>query len=641
MVSNGKLMGMVRDITERKKLEEKQAMFGAIVNSSDDAILSKSIEGIITSWNKGAEKIFGYSSEEVIGSHISILIPPHLLGEEKEILGKIRKGESVEHYETERQRKDGKIISASLSLSPIKDSAGNIIGASKILRDISEKKKGEELLKAREKQFRETLDNMLEGIQIHDFDWRYTYVNEALVKYSTYTREELMGYTLMEKYPGIEQTDLFKVMERCMIERETKHLETEFDFPNGTKAFFELSIQPVPQGIFILSIDITDRKKAEENLQKLNEELEQKVKERTAQLEHNNQQLKESEEKFQKAFQTSAAGIALTNLSTGTYLEVNDAFIQLTGYSREELINHSSTELGIVRTLKRRELILQQVQEQGSAKNFEITIYQKSGKILEVLSSVETIVLNGEKYAINIIFDITERKRAEEQLDQVNKELEAFTYSVSHDLRAPLRAVDGYAKMLEEDYHKLFDDEGKRLLAVIQHNATKMGNLIDDLLTFSKLGKKALQKTSLNTKELVKKIVMDFGNTTKHNAEIKIADLHPIEGDYVLLHQVFVNLISNAIKYSSKKENPVVEIMSEEKNGEVICVVKDNGVGFDMTYADKLFGVFQRLHKEEEFEGTGVGLAIVQKIINKHDGRIWADATPGKGAVFSFTLPSK
>jgi PAS domain S-box-containing protein len=488
--------------------------------------------------------------------------------------------------------------------------------------------------------YRHTLDNMLEGIQIHDSEWRYTYVNDALVKYSTYTRDELLGKTLMEKYPGIEQSPLFAVLQRCMKEKVTEHLETEFVFPNGSMAFFELSIQPIDNGIFILSIDITERKKAEEKNQKLNAELEQKVAERTAELEQNIQQLKESEEKFQKAFQASAAAISITRFSNATYMEVNDTFVRMTGYSREELIGHTSVELGFIVNIDKREKVLQQVREQGFAKDFEMTIRNKSGTLVEILSSVETILLNGEKVIINIIYDITERKRAEEQLEAVNKELEAFTYSVSHDLRAPLRAVNGYARMLEEDYNSLFDEQGKKFLNSIQYNAIKMGTLIDDLLAFSRLGRKSIQKVSLNMNDLVEKILFDLDKTT-HHAEIKVGRLHPAMGDSVLIQQVLVNLVSNGIKYSSKKANPVIEITSEKKNGEIVYIIKDNGEGFDMAYVDKLFGVFQRLHGEEEFEGTGVGLAIVHRIINKHDGRVWAESVLGEGAVFSFILPVK
>ena len=235
--------------------------------------------------------------------------------------------------------------------------------------------------------------------------------------------------------------------------------------------------------------------------------------------------------------------------------------------------------------------------------------------------------------------NVTERKRAEEQLIELNKELESFSYSVSHDLRAPLRAVDGYARILEEDYGIHFDAEGKRLLEVIKYNAKKMGNLIDELLSFSRLGKKDLKKTDLNMNELVEAALYEIEKSTSHNAVVKIEKLHPVKGDYGLINQVVVNLLSNAIKYSSKVEKPFVEISAEKTDSEVVYIVKDNGVGFDMKYVDKLFGVFERLHTKDEFEGTGVGLAIVQRIIAKHGGRVFAKSEKDKGATFRFSLP--
>jgi PAS domain S-box-containing protein len=235
--------------------------------------------------------------------------------------------------------------------------------------------------------------------------------------------------------------------------------------------------------------------------------------------------------------------------------------------------------------------------------------------------------------------NITDRKRAEEQLQELNKELESFSYSVSHDLRAPLRAVDGYAKMLEEDYGGRLDEEGNRLLEVIQYNAKKMGTLIDDLLSFSRLGKKELKKTNLNMNELVEAALYEISKSTKHLAQVTIKNLHPAKGDYGLINQVVINLLSNAIKYSSKVKNPIIEISSETANEKVIYTVKDNGAGFDMRYAHKLFEVFQRLHGTNEFEGTGVGLAIVQRIMAKHGGEVFAEGEVGKGATFKFSLP--
>jgi PAS domain S-box-containing protein len=236
--------------------------------------------------------------------------------------------------------------------------------------------------------------------------------------------------------------------------------------------------------------------------------------------------------------------------------------------------------------------------------------------------------------------DLTLLKEAEDKLTSVNKELEAFSYSVSHDLRAPLRAIDGYAGMLEEDYGKTLNEEGNRLLQAVQHNAKKMGTLIDDLLAFSRLGKKELTKTNLNMSELVEAALYELNKSVKHNATVKINTLYPSKGDYGLINQVVINLLSNAIKYSAKVEKPLIEISSEKTDTEVIYFVKDNGAGFDMRYVHKLFGVFQRLHTMDEFEGTGVGLAIVQRIMAKHGGKVSAEGEKNKGAIFKFSLPA-
>ncbi len=234
---------------------------------------------------------------------------------------------------------------------------------------------------------------------------------------------------------------------------------------------------------------------------------------------------------------------------------------------------------------------------------------------------------------------IKEVETSNTQLEAVNKELESFSYSVSHDLKAPLRAVHGYAQMLEEEYARKMDSDGLRMISVIKYNATKMGILIDDLLSFSQLGKKEVQRTEINLNELVESVLTDLGKTTSHHAEIKVGKLASVKADYGLLSQVVFNLLSNAIKYSSKKDKPVIKISSKENNDEVIFSIEDNGIGFSMKYYEKLFGVFQRLHSIEDYEGTGVGLAMVQKIISKHGGIVWADGKPNKGATFYFSIP--
>jgi PAS domain S-box-containing protein len=615
-----------------EKLISRELEYYSLIEQATDGIFISDNKGKYTDVNLSACKMLGYSREELLQMTVFDVMSNEDVQSNPPRFNELSEGKNL-LVTRNLKRKDGTIIPVEINGKMLLN--GKMLG---MVRDITERKIAEQKLAESESLFRQTLDTMMEGIQIHDFDWRYTYVNDSLVKYSQSTsRNELEGYTLMEKYPGIEQSELFKTLDQCMKERIPKHFETEFVFPNGARSFFELSIQPISTGLFILSFDISERKKAEENIQKLNEELEQKVIERTAQLENKVQQLKESEEKFHKAFHNSAAGMTITRLSDSTYLDVNEAFIQLTGYPKPELLGRSSTDLGLVVSMQTREKVLQKIREQGSAKHFEMTIRNKQGDILEVLASVETIMLNGEKYAINIIFDITDRKRAEQQLELVNRELEAFSYSVSHDLRAPLRAIDGYARMLGEDYQKHFDDEGNRLLEVIRKNVLKMSELIDDLLEFSRLGRTELQKTSLDMNILVQGVISEFKN---HQAEIKTGTMLPSDGDYALISQVMFNLIGNAIKYSSKKTTPVIQISSERKKDEIQYSVKDNGAGFDMKYADKLFGVFQRLHSAKEFEGTGVGLAIVQRIIIKHGGKVWAESTLHEGATFFFTLPT-
>jgi light-regulated signal transduction histidine kinase (bacteriophytochrome) len=265
---------------------------------------------------------------------------------------------------------------------------------------------------------------------------------------------------------------------------------------------------------------------------------------------------------------------------------------------------------------------------------------------------------NTVDFVLVFVIDVTELKKAQHdiaelnrsleekvaertvQLEAVNKELEAFSYSVSHDLRAPLRAINGYAKIMQEDYGTtLLDAESNRLLAVIQQNAKQMGVLIDDLLAFSRLGRKEIQKVLINMNDLVNAVIPEINKTIANTATIKIGELHPVKGDYTLIYQVIVNLLSNAVKYSSKKADPVIQLSSKQENGKVVYAIEDNGVGFDMQYVHKLFGVFQRLHTSEEFDGTGVGLAIVKRIISKHDGSVWAEGKPGEGATFYFNLP--
>jgi light-regulated signal transduction histidine kinase (bacteriophytochrome) len=227
-----------------------------------------------------------------------------------------------------------------------------------------------------------------------------------------------------------------------------------------------------------------------------------------------------------------------------------------------------------------------------------------------------------------------------EQLLAANRELEAFSYSVSHDLRAPMRAIHSFTSILREDYGKVLDDEGNRICSIIEKSSVHMGQLIDDLLAFSRIGRTGLDHVAIDMESLAKSIYSELTTPEEQKRIIfTIEKLQAASGDAVLMRQVITNLLSNALKYSSKNENAKIVFGSEKKDGEVVYFIKDNGVGFDMQYSNKLFGVFQRLHSAKEFEGNGVGLAIVQRIILRHDGRVWAESEKGNGATFYFSLP--
>jgi PAS domain S-box-containing protein len=366
----------------------------------------------------------------------------------------------------------------------------------------------------------------------------------------------------------------------------------------------------------------------------------------------NQAQIQRQREDIQ-AFMDSMSTLCAKVTPEGKLLLVNKTALSASGLSMEELMNTHFLEgnwwtfdpevHARIHKAFRRACA-------GIAINYDENIFA-FGRVLSINFSlipifkpdglVDYIVAEGRDITSLKVTE-TELLKQTIQLGIVNSELESFSYSVSHDLRAPLRAIHGYTQMLSEKYVAHLDDGARHMMNAILRNTAKMGRLIDELLTFSKLGKKELQITPVDMTKLATGALNDIKHSLPSvKANITLLPLTTAHVDPNLMNQVFANLISNAIKYSGGKDNPTIEIGSKEERTETIYYVKDNGVGFDMKYYDKLFGVFQRLHGADEFEGTGVGLALVKRIVTRHGGKVWAEAELGKGATFYFSLTKK
>lgn len=686
---------ILRDITERKKDEEATALLAAIVESSTDAIVGKDLNSIVTSWNSGAERMFGYSAAEMLGRSITCIIPPDRLSEEDHILARIRSDECVEHFETWRLAKNGEQVAVSVTVSPIKDAHGRVIGASKVARNINERRRVEAALRQSDERMR--LATEATGVGI----WEWNVITQQMrwdaqmfrlygviptydgvVDYSTWSNA--VHPEDLKQQEEVLQDTLLRLGHSCREFRIRRSSDGELRFVQSVETV-RINAEGHAEWMVGTNLDITDRRQAEEEISQLNAELEQRVIDRTVALEAANTELLHSRAELKSIFE-SLPGLYLVLTLDLTIVSVSDAYLKATMTTREGILGRqlfdvfpdnpnepgatgvSNLRTSLKRVLERAEPDVMAIQKYD--------VRRPDGVFEEhYWSPINSPVFGADhriKYIVHRVEDVTEFVRqkapadtsggelsarlqqveaavfqssqklhaANEQLEAANKELESFSYSVSHDLRAPLRAMDGFSRAVLEDYGPMLPDDGQRYLQIIRNSSQKMGSLIDDLLTFSRLSRAPLKYRTIDTRALVQTALDDLaGQRDGRVIDIQVGDLPTCEGDPMLLKQVWINLLSNAIKYTQKRASAVVEIGCSIQAGQQHAYfVRDNGAGFDMRYAHKLFGVFQRLHRAEDYEGTGVGLAIVQRVIHRHGGKIWAEAVVDQGSTFHFTL---
>jgi len=413
----------------------------------------------------------------------------------------------------------------------------------------------------------------------------------------------------------------------------------------------------------------TVRQRAETLLRQARDELEAKVQERTADLRQSNEHLRTEIAERQHAEETLREQANLLNLTHDAILVLdldgvvtywNRGAEELYGWRAEDAIGQLSHELLHTIFPASRAQINAALLRTGRWEGDLVHTKPDGTKLIVASRWALQQPESGNPVAVlEINNDITERKRAEEDLrtvnaeleqrviertvglETVNKELEAFAYSVSHDLRAPLRHMAGYAELLQKHASAMLDEKSQRYMTMILESAKRMGNLIDDLLAFSRIGRAEIQKTIVSLEQVVKEAVSEVRpETAGRDIVWRIGALPTVHGDRAMLRLALVNLISNAVKFTRTRPHAEIEIGSADgKKDEIVVFIRDNGVGFDMKYVNKLFGVFQRLHRADEFEGTGIGLATVQRIIHRHRGRVWAEGLVGRGATFYFSAP--
>ncbi len=645
------LGGMSLDITDRKRLEDElrysEARFRCLLESNIIGIFFPTLDGKIFEGNDAFLQMLGYSREELRRGEVNWkdMTPPEYRELDEQKVEELKTVGTCTPFEKEYIRKDGTRIPILVGAAVLPESEQTTIA---FALDLSDRKRAEkeraQLLEreqaarsaaeAARKQVSLVLESITDGFLAFDSEWRFTYLNHEGARTLGHSPEELLGKNLWEEFPELASTSFGQLYQRVFAERVPLELE---DYYPPFEAWFAARAYPTEMGGLSLYFrNITVRKQTESAL-------------------------RESEERFRHMADTAPVLIWMSDTDKLCYY-FNKPWLDFTGRTIEQEFGNGWTEGVHPDDFQR--CLDTYVNAFDARQDFRIEyrLRRFDGEYRWVLATgIPRFTPEGSFLGyIGSCIDISDRKLAEAEIQQLNesleqrvkertaqleaanKELESFSYSVSHDLRAPLRHISGFVDLLQKRAAATLDETSLRYLNTITETTKQAGTLIDNLLAFSRMGRTQMRYTTINMNQLIREIQRDIELETDGRAICwRVEELPSVQGDPSLLRLVLSNLIENAVKYTQTRAQAEIEIGSTENDSEVIFFVRDNGVGFDMRYVHKLFGVFQRLHSAEQFEGTGIGLANVQRIIHRHGGRTWAEGVVDSGATFYFSLPNK
>jgi PAS domain S-box-containing protein len=596
-------------------------LLSAIVDSSDDAIISKNLEGVITTWNKSAERLFGYTAEEAIGRTVAeLLIPEDRQEEEPGILARLGKGERVDHFETIRKRKDGTLIDISLTISPVRDANGKVVGASKIARDLGDTRRGDRahrLLSA-------IVDSSDDAIISKNLAGVITSWNRSAERLFGYKGDEAIGRTVAELLiPTDRQNEEPEILARLRKGERVDHFETIRKRKNGTLLHISLTISPIRDvrgnvvGASKIARDITDARRIQAALL-------------------------ESEARFRQ-LADSMPQLIWTARPDGHVDYYNERWYEFTGLGRMAF-GDASWE-GIIhpddlqRTIETYRAAIKSGQPYSIEHRFRD---RRAGGWRWFVSRALPILLHDgvvDKW-FGSSTDIDTQKRVQEDLQRANQDLEQFAFSASHDLQEPLRSIKIYSELLKREFGDNLSPEAATYVNFLRSGATCMETLVRDLLAYTRVMSFEPPAQSFDANEALKLALSGLsGAVAESHARIRTEPLPSVPVHDTHLQQLFQNIVGNAIKYRSPDRVPEIAIRAEQRNGHWVFAVSDNGIGIDPEDKEYIFGLLKRLHTREEYTGTGIGLAICQRIVDRYKGRIWVESEPGKGSTFHFTLP--